>query len=212
MTKRQDFFEKLKPFLGVWLGAAIISFGLFNIHSRSSVTEGGIIGMTLLIRQWLHISPAYTEGILNLACYVMGFKYLGKGFIKYAVASSAGFAFFYLIWEAMGPVLPDLSGSPLLAALLGGVFVGVGCGLVVRSGGASSGDDVLALVINKKTKLSLGRSYFVSDAIVLLLSLSYIPASRIIYSFITVMLSSFLVEKVYECKLRPFQIGERDLA
>ena len=50
-----------------------------------------------------------------------------------------------MLWERVGPVLPDLSGQPLIAALLGGVFVGVGVGLVVRAGGASGGDDVLAL-------------------------------------------------------------------
>ena len=85
---------------------------------------------------------------------------------------------------------------PLIAALLGGVFVGVGVGLVVRAGGASGGDDVLALLLNKFTKLTLSKSYFMTDAIVLALSLTYIPAGRIVFSFITVTLSSFLIERI----------------
>ena len=88
------------------------------------------------------------------------------------------------------------SGQPLIAALLGGVFVGVGVGLVVRAGGASGGDDVLALLLNKFTKLTLSKSYFMTDAIVLALSLTYIPAGRIVFSFITVTLSSFLIERI----------------
>ena len=43
-------------------------------------------------------------------------------------------------------MLPDLSGHPLIAAILGGLFVGVGVGLIVRQGGSSGGDDALALV------------------------------------------------------------------
>ena len=87
-------------------------------------------------------------------------------------------------------------GANLIAALLGGVFVGVGVGLVVRAGGASGGDDVLALLLNKFTKLTLSKSYFMTDAIVLALSLTYIPAGRIVFSFITVTLSSFLIERI----------------
>ena len=60
--------------------------------------------------------------------------------------------------------------------------MGVGVGLVVRAGGASGGDDVLALLLNKFTKLTLSKSYFMTDAIVLALSLTYIPAGRIVFS------------------------------
>ena len=58
------------------------------------------------------------------------------------------------------------------------------------------GDDVLALLLNKFTKLTLSKSYFMTDAIVLALSLTYIPAGRIVFSFITVTLSSFLIERI----------------
>lgn len=74
--------------------------------------------------------------------------------------------------------------------------MGIGVGLVVRAGGASGGDDVLALLLNKFTKLTLSKSYFMTDAIVLALSLTYIPAGRIVFSFITVTLSSFLIERI----------------
>ena len=55
---------------------------------------------------------------------------------------------------------------------------------------------VLALLLNKFTKLTLSKSYFMTDAIVLALSLTYIPAGRIVFSFITVTLSSFLIERI----------------
>ena len=150
---------------------------------------------TLLLHHWFGISPG-VSGVIDVICYAPGARFLGKAFFKYAIAASAGFACFYMLWERVGPVLPDLSGQPLIAALLGGVFVGVGVGLVVRAGGASGGDDVLALLLNKFTKLTLSKSYFMTDAIVLALSLTYIPAGRIVFSFITVTLSSFLIERI----------------
>ena len=152
--------ETLTRYAVLLLGAAILSFGLFNVHSQSGVTEGGVLGTTLLLHHWFGISPGVSEFVIDVICYALGFRFLGKAFFKYAIAASAGFACFYMLWERVGPVLPDLSGQPLIAALLGGVFVGVGVGLVVRAGGASGGDDVLALLLNKFTKLTLSKSYF----------------------------------------------------
>ena len=140
--------ETLTRYAVLLLGAAILSFGLFNVHSQSGVTEGGVLGTTLLLHHWFGISPGVSEFVIDVICYALGFRFLGKAFFKYAIAASAGFACFYMLWERVGPVLPDLSGQPLIAALLGGVFVGVGVGLVVRAGGASGGDDVLALLLN----------------------------------------------------------------
>ena len=45
--------EIIKPYLTVILGAAILSFGLYNVHSQSTITEGGVLGMTLFLQHWL---------------------------------------------------------------------------------------------------------------------------------------------------------------
>jgi len=82
---------------------------------------------------------------------------------------------------------------PVVAAILGGIGIGIGCGMVVTQGGAAGGDDVLALIINKKTKLSLARAYLFTDITVLLLSLMYIPVLRLFFSFLTTVVSSFLI-------------------
>lgn len=177
-------------------GSAILSFGLFNVHSQSGVTEGGVLGTTLLLLHWFGISPAFSEFVIDMICYGLGFKLLGASFLKYALISSAGFACFYSLWEQIGPVLPHFMLTPLSAAIAGGVFVGVGVGLVVRAGGASGGDDVLAILLNKYTKLPISRCYFITDATVLVMSLSYIPFRKIFFSFITVTLSSYIIEKV----------------
>ncbi len=178
------------------LGSAILSFGLFNVHSRSGVTEGGVLGTTLLLQHWFAISPGISEFVIDIICYTLGFKLLGAAFLLYSFIASSCFAAFYTLWETIGPVLPDFTDQPLAAAVLGGLFVGVGVGIVVRAGGASGGDDVLALIIHKYTHMAISKSYFITDAIVLLLSLSYIPLRRIAFSFITVMLSSFLIEQI----------------
>ena len=176
------------------LGMAITTFGLFNIHRRVDVTEGGVLGMVLLLDHHFGIPPWLLTAVLDAACYFLGWRALGTKFlIRSGVATLCGSAFFRL-WEFTGPILPNLSDQPLLAALLGGCFVGVG--LVVRQGGSSGGDDALALVIAKKTKWRLSRAYLFTDLTVLALSLTYIAPLRIIWSLVTVTTSSLLIDFV----------------
>ena len=190
-----------KHYALLFLGVVILSFGLFNIHSRTRITEGGVLGTTLLLQHWLGISPGISGFLMDATCYLIGLKLLGKAFLKNALFASAGFSLSYNVFERIGYLLPDLTEHPLLAALLGGLFVGVGVGIVVREGGASGGDDALALIISKLTKCRISRAYFATDFVVLMLSLSYIPVKRILYSLLTVTLSSFLIDLVQNFRL-----------
>ena len=185
-----------QKWLSILLGTAILSFGLYNVHSQSGITEGGILGATLLIQHWFHISPAVTELLLDLICYGLGLRFLGKGFLKYSLIATCCYSAFYAVYEQFPPLLPDLSGNPLLAAVAGAIFVGIGVGLVVRVEVAACGDDALALVLSKLTRQPITRSYLITDLTVLLLSLSYIPLQQIAYSLVTVMLSSFIIGKI----------------
>lgn len=97
-------------------------------------------------------------------------------------------------------MLPDLSAHPLTAAVLGGMFVGIGVGLIVRQGGSSGGDDALALTISHTLRWRLSRAYLFTDLTVLILSLSYIPLRRIVFSLITVTISSCLIDLVKDYK------------
>lgn len=180
------------------LGAMICSFGIHNIHQRTNITEGGIIGLMLLIEHWLKVSPAYITPVLDVACYALAIPFLGRTFIKLSIISTAFISGFYKLWECFPPMLPDFSGLPLLAAILGGLFVGIGVGIIVRQGGSSGGDDALALTISNALRWKLSRAYLFTDVTVLLLSLSYIPIQRIFFSLITVTISSHIIDWIKE--------------
>lgn len=148
VTQNKGRILVCKRYAVLLTGVMILSFGLFNIHSQSKITEGGILGLTLFLKHWFHISPGISEFVLDLLCYLTGLRILGKSFLKNALISSAGYALFYSLWEFTGPFLPNLGHRPLFAAVVGGLFVGVGVGLVVRAGGATGGDDALALILS----------------------------------------------------------------
>lgn len=187
--------------LFIILGAAICSFGIHNVHQQTGITEGGVIGLMLLVENWLGISPAYITPVLDAACYLIAFRILGWRFIKISAVSTFSVSVFYKIWELFPPMLPDLSPYPLLAAVVGGIFVGVGVGIIVRQGGSSGGDDALALAISHVTHWKLSRSYLFTDITVLGLSLTYIPLKRIAFSLVTVTISSYLIDCIQSLDL-----------
>lgn len=183
------------------LSSAILAFGLYNIHAQSGVTEGGLLGLTLLLEHWLHISPAVSGFVMNVLCYAMGWKLFGRTFLVYSFISATGFSGLYRIFEQFDPVFPQIAQMPLVAAIVGALFVGISAGICVRIGGAPAGDDALAMSLVKLTGIKIQWAYFIFDIIVLGLSLSYIPVRKIFYSLLTVTISGQLVGVIQGIRL-----------
>ena len=181
--------SKAKPVLASLLGCVIQAFGLYNIHSISQVTEGGILGMGLLLKHWFGITPAISTAVLTVLCYFIGWRTLGGKFLRMSAVSGLGFSLCYWICEQFPPLWPGIAQHPFWAAVIGALFIGVGAGLCVRMGGAPGGDDALAMALSQKLRIKITWVYLVSDLIVLALSLSYIPAKRMLWSLLTVVLS-----------------------
>lgn len=154
---------ELKSCIIILLSSAFLAFGLYHVHSLSGITEGGVLGMTLLLEHWLNISPAVSGFILNALCYLIGWKLLGKLFIVYSIVAASGFSIAYKIWEQFDPLWPKLAEFPL------------------------------AMSISHLTKQKIEWIYLMTDLLVLGLSLSYIPIQKIIYSILTVILSGQII-------------------
>jgi len=185
----------LKPrnCITAFLASGFQAFGIYNIHAVADVTEGGVLGATLLLYHWLGISPAISSFVLNTACFLLGLKVLGKTFIGYSFLAALGYSAGYSICEQFPPLWPGIAAHPLLAAIAGALFIGIGAGLTVRAGGATTGDDALAMSISHLAKIPIQNVYLISDLSVLMLSLSYIPFRRIAYSLLTVILSGQII-------------------
>ena len=175
------------------MGAAIQALGVSNIHAYAEVTEGGVLGATLLIHHWLGISPAVSALVLNVLCYAVGFRTLGREFLLYSAISGLGYSLVYPLFDLFAPLLPGVVASPALSALIGAAFIGVGAGLCVRVGGAPGGDDALAMALSHITRIDIQWIYLITDGLVLGLSVSYIPLAKLGWSLLTVVLSGQII-------------------
>ena len=169
------------------------------------------MGLTLLLEHWFGISPSFSGFVLSVACYLLGWKILGKRFLVFSFVAAIGFSGFYRIFEQFDPLFPQIGEKPLLAAVVGALFVGISVGICVRVGGAPTGDDALAMSLSTVLPVDIQWIYLISDLVVLFMSLSYIPLSRIMYSILTVLLSGQIIGIIQKVKL-PQCMGEADVA
>lgn len=176
-----------------FFSSAFQAFGMYHIHSVSQITEGGVLGLTLLLDHWLCISPAVSGFLLTGLCFLLGWKTMGKSFILYSLIAAAGFSSGYAVFQQFPRLFPQIAAYPLAASIAGGLFIGIGAGLCVRSGGATTGDDALAMSLSRITGWDIQWIYLFTDLSVLLLSLSYISPKKILYSLLTVILSGQII-------------------
>ena len=114
LKREWDRFRTLltrKRLLSILLGAAILAFGLYNIHRRTAITEGGIIGLVLLCDHHFGIPPWLTTCLFDGTCYFLGWKMLGSDFIRLSAVATLSVSSFLHIFELFPPVLPDLTSA-----------------------------------------------------------------------------------------------------
>ena len=63
-------------------GTAICSFGIYNVHDQSGITEGGALGLVLLLNHWFDIPSSLATPIIDIVCYVLAFRALGRQILR----------------------------------------------------------------------------------------------------------------------------------
>lgn len=180
----------------ILFGSFVFAAGFYHIHVQNNLAEGGFIGIALLIKQFFHISPAITTLLLDIPLIFLGSKLLGKRLAFNTVIGATSFSAFYAVMERYSPFVINLSQNLLLAAVIGGILVGFGLGVILRYGGTTGGDDILSILISKISRLSVGKVYFLFDGIVLVISLIYLNWDEVAYTLVSVAVCAYITDLV----------------
>ena len=194
-----DRRTKLKRIILILLGSLILSFGIYNLNYQNNITEGGVLGVLLLLKNLFDIEPSVANLIIDMSLLIIAYKFFGRQFLTHSIIATLSFSIFYKIFESIGPLIPVLQ-SKFIVTILSGLFVGVGVGIIVSNGAAAGGDDALAMVISKVTSMTIGNVYMVGDITVLILSLTYLSVYDIFWSLIAVNISGITIDFIYNLK------------
>lgn len=187
----------IKDILFILAGTCLYAFGLVTFNIANELAEGGVTGITLILRALFQINPAYSTLLINIPLILIGGKILGKNSFYYTILGTISLSAFLWVWQLF-PVVIDLDHDLLIASLLAGLAAGLGSGLVYRAGGTTGGTDIIARILEKNYGISMGRSLLIFDVFVLVLSLSYIDLKRMMYTLIVSFVFSRVVDSVID--------------
>ncbi|WP_286133942.1 YitT family protein [Bacillus sp. AFS053548] len=195
--------NRLGETLMILIGSFILATTLYHFHYQNNLAEGGFIGIALLVKNALNISPSITTLLLDIPIILIAGLYLGRKLLINTTIGAISFSVFYSIIEKTTSNITFNFGNHLwIPAILGGIFAGLGLGLILRSGGATGGDDLITIIMSKKSKISIGKVYFIFDAVILLCSLSYLSWNEVGYTILSVAICAKVTELVYESKFQ----------
>jgi uncharacterized membrane-anchored protein YitT (DUF2179 family) len=136
----------------ITLGAALMAVGLEIFLVPNHVIDGGIVGISIMLSYLTGWKLGIFIFILNIPFFFIGYKQIGKTF---ALSTLYGIIILSIGTTLLHPV-PAFTQDILLAAVFGGIVLGIGVGMVIRYGGSLDGTEILAILFNKKLPFSVG--------------------------------------------------------
>ncbi|OXS80260.1 YitT family protein [Domibacillus enclensis] len=189
---------KAKNIFFILLGSAIFSFGLVHFNMQNNLAEGGFTGITLLLYSLFGIDPSYSNLLLNIPIFFIGWKLLGRVSFYYTLIGTFSVSFFLWVFQKVQFHIP-LRDDLFLAALFAGVFIGVGLGITFRYGGTTGGVDIIARLVHKYRNISMGKTMFLFDAGVIVASiLTYIDYREAMYTLVAVFTAARVIDFMQE--------------
>ncbi len=197
MTKRN---YHLLEFFYIVVGSFLTACGIALFSSPARIASGGVSGIAIILYHTLHLDTGLSIFILSVPLFLLGLAIFGK---QYGVKSLLGTILLSLFTSLINFTvgyegLLDYSKemSILLSAISGGVLMGLGVGLVLRSGANTGGTDILAQILARFTPLSMGSSLFLVDVIIIASSAFVFSLEMALYATITVYIMGVTIDRV----------------
>ena len=193
--KRPDFRpEYIREYLIILAGSCLYGVGLTVFVQPSGIPMGGVPGISLVLDYLFGAPVGVMNFVLNLPLFALGYRLLGREFFCKTLFSIVVSSLFI---DLCGPLLPVYSGDVLLAALFGGVIMGVGFGMIFRVGGTTGGTDVLSKYFYLKRSVPLGVTGVIfKTAIITGSAIVYKSLESAMYGIIVSYVAGIVIDKV----------------
>lgn len=178
----------------VILGNFVLAVGVSFFIVPNSILSGGVAGIAVAIEPIVPIPVNMMINLLTIVLFFVGLFILGKNFAIKTVMSTFLYPFFLTVLSVVAQHL-SITTDPILASIYGGAFVGMGVGLVFRTGASTGGMDIPPLIIHKYTHIPLPSLVLVIDGLTVLLGMSIHGIEPALIGLISVWVSAYMVDK-----------------
>ncbi len=174
------------------VGALIQAIAFKAVAIPQHFVPGGIFGVSSLLYYKINfLNPGYIYLVFNLILFVFGYFFVTRRFLLYSGLTMVLMTLFYQLID-----FQISFGNQFYAALVFGVLLGTGGGIVLRSLGSNGGLDVIASILNQKYNIGIGKTYFGFNLVLFSISFIAMDHDLVIASMIAVFASSMTVDYV----------------
>ncbi len=173
-------------------GCIVAAFSFTLFLRPNGIAPSGVVGVSLVLFRTAGIEPAYTQWGLNLIALALGAWWLGRDFMIRSLAATLLLPLVVLLTRNLTP----LTTNPLLAAICGGVGVGIGVGLVFRGNSSLGGFSTLALALQKSTGLTMDKIFIFLDGLVVLLAALAFSVEQVLCALVCIVLAGRTIRGV----------------
>lgn len=178
MHKKTAWTTYVKKYIMLLLGSMLAAAGLEEFLIPNQIIDGGVVGISIMASHLSGISVSVFLLLLNLPFFYIGYMQIGQSFALSTLFSVASLSY----WVSVFHPIPELTHDLFLAAVFGGIVVGIGVGLIIRYGGSLDGTEIIAIILDKKTGFSVGE-------IVMFFNLFILGSAGLVYSWDKAMYS-----------------------
>ncbi|MFD0620193.1 YitT family protein [Paenibacillus sp. GCM10027629] len=186
--------KRLADILFIMLGAFIFALAVNLFVIPNELGEGGVTGITIILYYLFQWSPGLVNLIFNAILLVVGYKFLDKTTTYYTIIAVLFNSLFLHLTESWSIASNEL----MINAIFGGVFAGVGIGLIVRVGGTTAGTVILARIANKYLDWSVSYALLFFDLIVAFSSYFIIGAEKLMFTIVLLFVGTKVMEFIIE--------------
>ncbi len=185
--------ETIRDLIIMGVGVMIAAFALKGFLVPNKFFDGGVTGLSLLIHELYHLNLGIVIVLLNLPLILIGYYSVGK---KFAIRTFIA-VFFLGLFLTFLPEF-DITHDKLLISIFGGVFLGIGVGLNMRTGAALDGIEVLAVYTLKRTSFTITEIILGINIIIFTIAAFKFGIETALYSILTYFTASRTIDYVVE--------------
>jgi len=186
-----------KEYLNIVVGTMIAGFSVAIFVTPAKIASGGVNGISTILYHTMGWDPGLVMLLINIPLFFLGMKVFGPlyGFKSLfgSVLLSLFVSFFGYLTKYQGVLSYGDRMDTLLSAVFGGVLLGSGIGIVMRSGSNTGGTDILAQILNKYTPMNMGTCLFLIDAVIILCGWAVFGLERALFAVIALYISSQMI-------------------
>ena len=194
MSRKHNWKRIIFEYTMIAIGSVIMSCSLVLFLGPAKIAPGGVSGLAVIVYNIFNIPMGITMLVLNIPLFFIGLKLLGP---KFGSRTFFSFTIVSIVTDIMDKYLKlkPATEEPLLAAIFGGVVIGMGLGIVFRNKGTTGGSDIVGQVINKYSNISVGTGIMIIDFFIISISgIAFQNINLALYGFIGLFFGTRVID------------------